>query len=132
MNPSRISRRALIAASAALLAACGGGLWIGVDDSDCCDGRPEVSLASAQTSVQAGGTLRVVAAASDRNGIDSVAFYRYDSGVWLRLGADGNSPWEWDVAVPADGRTTVDVFARARDNWGYERDSNIVSVPVTP
>ena len=124
-------RRLPALASALLLAGCGGGLWIGIDD-DCCRGRPDVSLATAQTSVQAGGTLRVVAAASDRDGIDSVAFYRWDGGVWLRLGADGNSPYEWNVPVPADGRTTVEVFARARDGWGNEGDSNVVSVPVTP
>jgi hypothetical protein len=128
----RPHRRLAIVASALLIAGCGGGLWIGIDGSDCCNSRPSVSLATAQTSVQAGQSLRVVAAASDRDGIDSVAFYRYDSGVWLRLGSDGSSPYEWDVAVPADGRTTVEVFARARDGWGYEADSNVVSVSVTP
>lgn len=128
-----LRRRLPALAAALLLAGCGGGLWIGVDDDDDFDGsRPSVSLATAQTSVQAGQILRVVAAASDRDGIDSVAFYRWDSGVWLRLGSDGSSPYEWNVAVPADGRTTVEVFARARDGWGYEADSNIVSVAVTP
>ena len=39
---------------------------------------------------------------------------------------------EADVAVPADGRTTISVFARARDAWGNEADSALLTVPVTP
>jgi hypothetical protein len=115
-----------------LLAGCGGGLYIGWggygDDT-----APAVSIATAQTSVPAGGMLRVVAAASDNDsGVDEVAFYRLDGGTAVRLGSDGSLPYEWDYAVPGDGRSTLRVFARARDGAGNEADSLVLAVPVTP
>ncbi len=112
-----------------LLAGCGGGLYIGWGGGDD-DGDPSVSITSAQASVAAGGVLRVAAAASDDSGIDSVAFYRLDGDIATRLGSDGGEPYQWDIAVPADGRSAVSVFARARDNWGNEADSALLTVPV--
>ncbi len=123
---------AALVAAALLLAGCGGGLWISIGDDDW-DGdgtAPSVSLTTAATSVTAGGTLRVVAAASDENGIDEVAFYRDDGGRWTRLGSDGRDPYEWLVPVPDDGRTVVSVFARATDGTGERGDSRVLSVPV--
>lgn len=120
-------------AVAVAASACGVGLSIGIEDDDWYGSdRPAVSIASPLTTVTAGQTARVIAAASDDDGIDSVAFYRRDGSVWLRLGADGSSPYEWDVAAPADGRTTLEVFARARDRFGNERDSEVLSITVTP
>lgn len=114
-----------------LLAGCGGGIYLGWGDYD--DGAPSVSITTAQTSVPAGGTLRVVAAASDDDsGIDEVAFYRVDGSVDTRLGSDGSAPYEWNVPVPADGRTTVSVFARARDGAGNTANSSLLTVSVTP
>lgn len=127
--------RQLIAALAVAvpLAGCGVGLSLGWSDDDWYrSDRPSVSIASPQASAPAGGSVRVIAAASDDDGIDSVAFYRLDGTAWLRLGADTSSPYEWDVAVPADGRTTLDVFARARDRFGHERDSDVLRFTVTP
>jgi hypothetical protein len=119
-------------AAALLLAGCGGGIYIGWGDYDD-DGAPSVSITTAQTSVPAGGTLRVVAAASDDDsGIDEVAFYRVDGSLDTRLGSDGSAPYEWNVPVPADGRTTVSVFARARDGAGNTADSSLLTVSVTP
>ena len=107
-----------------LLAGCGGGLYIGWGDYGD-DDAPSVSIASGQLSVAAGGTLRVVAAASDNDsGIDGRAA--------VRLGSVGGPPYEWDVFVPADGRTQVRVFARARDGAGNETDSTVLAVTVTP
>jgi len=119
-------------AATLLLAGCGGGLYIGWGNYDD-DGAPSVSITTAQASVVAGGTLRVVAAASDDDsGIDEVAFYRVDGAGDTRLGSDGSAPYEWTVPVPADGRTTVSVFARARDGAGNTADSNRLTVAVTP
>jgi len=115
-----------------LLAGCGGGLYIGWGNYGD-DRAPSVSIATAQTSVAAGGTLRVVAAASDNDsGIDEVAFYRLDGSAATRLGSVGSPLYAWDVAVPADGRTQVSVFARARDGAGNEADSAVLAVSVTP
>jgi hypothetical protein len=116
-----------------LLHACGGGLsltfgdFVGIDNSP-----PSVNLAAAVTSVQAGQQVRFVAAASDENGIDSVAFYRLDNGNAVVLGSDGDQPYEWIVTAPADGRTTLTVFARAIDNTGNRSDSASVTIAVTP
>lgn len=115
-----------------LLAGCGGGLYIGWGNYGDAS-APSVSIATAQTSVAAGGTLRVVAAASDNDsGIDEVAFYRFDGSAATRLGSVGSPPYAWDVFVPADGRTQVSVFARARDGAGNEADSAVLTVIVTP
>ncbi len=124
-------RPALVLAATLLLAGCGGGVYLGWSWGDDDGGPPSVSITSAQTSVSAGGTLHVVAAASDADsGIDEVAFYRLDAGAAVRLGSDGMPPYEWNVAVPADGRATLSVFARARDGAGHSADSAVLSVPV--
>ncbi len=127
-----MKRLAATAAITLLLAGCGGGLYLGW--GDCCDsGAPSVSITTAQTSVAAGGSLHVVAAAADNDsGIDEVAFYRVDGGSDTRLGSDGSAPYEWDVPVPADGRSTISVFARARDGAGNTADSNRLTIAVTP
>lgn len=115
---------------AAALAGCGGGIYLGWGDDDF--GPPSVSLAAAVSSVPAGGSVLVVAAAADENGIDEVALYRLDDGRAVFLGADGAAPWEWDVAVPDDGRTTLRLFARATDGWGERADSRELVLTVTP
>ena len=101
-----------------LLAGCGGGLYIGWGDYG--DNRaPSVSIATGQLSVAAGGTLRVVAAASDNDsGIDEVAFYRFDGSAATRLGSVGSPPYQWDVAVPAVGDTPKlqQAYARYLEN----------------
>jgi hypothetical protein len=120
-----------IAIVALAAAGCGGGVVIGFGDGGFDDGRaPSVSIATAQASVAPGGTLRVVAAAADDSGIDGVAFYRRDGGSWVLLGEDRREPWDFDVPVPADGRSQVEVRARATDRGGLEADSNVLAVPV--
>jgi len=118
---------ALVTACGALLTACNVGIWAGSDGQ-----APSISLAAATTSVTAGQSLRFVAAASDGDGIDSVAFYRVDASGPVLLGSDTAEPYQWDVVAPADGRTTLSVFARATDNIGDQTDSATVTVTVTP
>jgi Bacterial Ig domain len=133
MGSPRLRAFVALAVAAPLLAACGGGLWFSYssDDGDWDDDDPpSVQLAAAATSVQAGGRLEVVAAAADESGIDEVAFYRFDDGDWVRLGSDGDEPYEWSVPVPADGRVSVSVRARATDRAGMQADSTVVTVPV--
>ncbi len=126
-----MKRLALLAVTLPL-AGCGGGLYIGWGGGYDA-GAPSVSITTAQVGVAAGGTLRVAAAASDDgSGIDEVAFYRLDGAAATRVGSDGSAPYEWDVPVPADGRTTVSVFARARDGAGNTADSRLLTLPVTP
>jgi hypothetical protein len=128
MRPLRL---VLAAASALLLAACGGGLYVGVDVGG--DGEPpDVSITSAATEVLSGTSFRVVAAASDPDGIEQVWFYRLDGDRWTELEDchEESRPYECDVFVPADGRTTVQVRARAFDGWDDEANSNVLSLPV--
>ncbi len=118
---------------AVALAGCGGGFSLYIDGSDFDEyWPPSVSLAAAQTSVPAGQSLRLVAAASDESGIHSVAFYRLDGGSAVLLGSDGSEPFEWNAEAPTDGRTTLVVFARATDNAGNRADSANVSIAISP
>ena len=128
----RLCCRAGLWATAALLAGCGGGLWIGIGGGDWDDGTPSVSIATASAVAVAGGTLRVVAAAAGDNGIDRVDFFRRDSAGWSFLGSDFQVPYEWPVPVPADGRSMLELFARATDRAGQQADSEVLQVPVVP
>lgn len=111
------------------LSACGGGVYWGWGGDD---SPPAVSITTAATSVVAGQGVRFVAAASDENGIDHVAFYRVDAGGALLLGIDAAVPYEWFVTAPSDGRTSLSVFARATDNNGNRADSDTVTILVIP
>lgn len=124
------ARRLLVAAASSMFAACGGGLWVSIGDLDG-DGRsPSVSLVAAASAVAPGGTLDVAAAAADADGIEDVAFYRRDGGAWVFLGSDRQPPYEWPVPVPSDGRSTLEVFARASDRSGAQADSAVLTVSV--
>ncbi len=119
------------AALAVWLGGCGGGVYVGIGLGDDDGTPPSVSLAASPSSAAPGGRVRLVAAAADANGIDSVAFYRLDGGVPVLLGSDSVSPFEWDAEVPADGRTQVSFFARAQDGSGERADSASVSVSIS-
>ena len=125
-------RHALLAlAAAALAAGCGGGLYVGVDVGG--DGEaPDVSISTAALEAVAGTTFRVVAAASDPDGIEQVWFYRLDGDSWTQLPGckEEVRPYTCDVFVPADGRLQVQVRARAFDGWDDEADSNVITLPV--
>ena len=126
----RWRHRTLAVLASVLMAACGGGIYLEFDDYD--DLPPVVELAASSLSAFAGDSVRLVAAAADENGIDRVSFYRYDGNTAVRLGSDGFSPYDWQLLVPADGRSSVIVFARAFDNAGNATDSNLVTISITP
>jgi hypothetical protein len=117
--------------AAALGTSCGGGVYLGFG-AGFDEQPPAVTLTTASTSVAAGQTVHFVAAAADENGIDNVAFYRVDTNGSVLLGSDVSSPYEWTVTAPADGRTTLSVFARATDGTGNRADSDVVTLAVTP
>lgn len=105
--------------AAAALAGCGGGIYLGWGDDDF--GPPSVNLAAAVASVPP----------ADENGIDEVALYRIDDGRAVFVASDVSAPYEWDVLVPDDGRTTLRLFARATDGWGERADSRELVLTVT-
>ena len=91
---------------------------------------PTVTLTSPtnNSTYEAPATINLTATASDNDGIDKVEFY---SGTTLIAtdsnGADGyNATW---THVPTD---TSNVFARATDNSGAVRDSNIIALAILP
>ena len=92
-----------------------------------------MTLATSATSVAPGQVVRVVAAASDESGIDSVLFYRVDgANATTALGTDASAPYEWLVVAPTDGRNTLSVFAHAVDNQGNTADSAVLSIAIAP
>jgi ABC-type glycerol-3-phosphate transport system substrate-binding protein len=125
-----------VLAAALGLGGCGGGIQFGwgFGNGDGSDDTPSVTITTAQTSVAPGATLRIVAAASDQDGIESVAFYLLDASgnASALLGSDGVAPYEWNLVVPDDGRSEVRVFARATDAVGERGDSAVIAVPVAP
>jgi hypothetical protein len=115
------------------LGGCGGGVSFGFSGNFFDDIPPSVSLATPATSVRAGDPVRLVAAASDSDsGVDSVTFFRVETQGNTFLGTDRNAPYELTTTAPADGRTSLVVFARARDFDGNVSDSNAVTIVVTP
>lgn len=129
MDTSRWVRRTGAFVLVALLAGCGGGVWIGWGDDD---DWPDVSLVSSASSAIPGQTLRLSAAASDDDGIDHVDFYRIgEGGGWVHLGEDGSEPYQVETAVPSTSATRVRYIARAVDRHGNWADSDTVSVEVT-
>ena len=119
--------------AAALLSGCGGGVSIGIGGFFGDDVPPSVSVAATATTVRAGQAVRFVAAASDADsGIDNVSFYRLDGNNGVLLGTDLTAPFEIETIAPADGRTTLTIFARAQDREGNWADSLAVTIDVTP
>ncbi len=127
--------RLAAAAAAVALAGCGVSFGIGIGDDDWGwdDLPPYVTITSPVTTIAAGQPISFVADASDpESGIDDVRFYRVDGGTYTVLGGDGSAPYEWTTTAPDDGRTTLVVFARARDHAGNSKDSALLTITVTP
>jgi len=112
-----------------VMAGCGGGVYLDFGGDDL---PPVVDLSAASSSARAGDSVRLAAAAADENGIDHVSFYRYDGNTAVRLGSDDSSPYDWQLLVPADGRNSVTVFARAVDFADNVTDSRWVTISITP
>jgi hypothetical protein len=126
----RLRLRLLACLAGALLAGCGGGVYLGFG-WDFGDGfAPSVSLAVSPTEAAPGQVVALAAAASDFDGIDQVTFYRLDGGVATPLAGDGRAPYSLQTAIPLDASGSVSYFARAIDNSGDRADSNVVTVTV--
>lgn len=126
----RFTHRTLAWSACVVMAGCGGGVYLEFGGGD--DLPPVVDLSAASSSARAGDSVRLAAAAADENGIDHVSFYRYDGNTAVRLGSDDSSPYDWQLLVPADGRSSVTVFARAVDYADNVTDSRWVTISITP
>jgi hypothetical protein len=118
--------------AAALLAGCGGGLYIVFGGGDH-DLPPAVSLALASTTAAPGQVVRLVAAATDDDQVVEVDFYRVDpNGDTSLLGRDEQAPFDWNAVVPADALrgSSIGFFARAVDSAGQRSDSSTAFVTV--
>ncbi len=119
-------------AAAAVLVGCGGGVAIGFGGGENFDSSPpSVSIAASSLSVAAGQQVTLIAAASDESGIDAVAFYRLDPGEQRVLGTLARPPYTLSVTAPSDGRSVMQVFARAIDNVGKRADSQIIDIAIS-
>jgi hypothetical protein len=125
--PAR-AKAAVAAALAALLAGCGGGVYLGYDYIP--DDPPSVDLVVSTDVAAPNEAVRLLAAASDDFAVDRVSFYRIDAGRSVLLVTDRSAPWQLDTLVPADAVGSVRYFARAVDDAGQSRDSVVVTVLV--
>lgn len=112
---------------AAVLAACGVGVTLGIGPDD---DPPSVSLAAAPSSAAPGERIGLVAAASDDYVVREVEFFRVDARGDVSIGRDSSEPYAIETALPADALVEVRYFARAVDDAGQERDSREVAVAV--
>ena len=126
-RPAR-ARAAVAAALMALLAGCGGGVYLGYDYTP--DDPPDVDLAASTDVAGPNEAVRLVAAASDDFAVDRVSFYRIDAGRSVLLVTDRSAPWQLDTVVPVDAVGSVRYFARAVDDAGQSRDSAVVTVLI--
>ena len=119
----------LPAAALALLAGCGGGVYLSLGGSF--DEPPTVSLVASVSSAVPGQAVRLAAAASDDHGVDQVAFFRIENdSSQTPLGVDFSPPYELDTLVPATARLQVRYFARATDTAGQRRESATVTITL--
>jgi hypothetical protein len=115
-----------LAALMALLAGCGGDVYLGYDYIP--DDPPHVDLATSTDEALPNEVVRLVAAASDDFAVDRVSFYRIDGNRSVLLVTDRSAPWQLDTLIPADAAGSVRYFARAVDDAGQSRDSTVVTV----
>ena len=121
----------LVTATALLLSSCGGGVYLGWEDSGYDDFPPNVSLVASQSVAGVGSTVRLSAAAADDYGVSRVEFYRLDAtGRATRLGTDSFAPYQWDTTLPDSADNLVRYQARAIDDVGQVTDSAVVSVTL--
>lgn len=129
----RASRRRVFVSAAfcAVLAGCGGGIYLSWSDTGSNDAPPNVSLASSVSAASVGGTVRLIAAASDDFSVNRVEFYRIEpGGASTRLGSDGWPPYQWDTALPDSPSGRVSYYAVAIDDIGQTGSSATISVTV--
>lgn len=114
------------------LAACGGGIYLGLGYGDDLDQPPGVALTASAIEALPGATVRLAAAATDDFGVDEVQFLRRnDDGRDSALGSDGSAPYELDITVPAvPAGTVLRYLARAVDGARQSTDSTLVSITV--
>ena len=140
---SRVRSGYLAVLGASLLAACGGGVSLGFGSGSGVGAgvgftntfdrtAPSIALTASATTVQAGRSVRLAAAAADESGIESVSFLRLDGETASVLATVGSPPYEIDLIAPQDGRALLNVFARATDNQGTRADSARIVIAVTP
>ncbi|HET9822876.1 MAG TPA: hypothetical protein VFQ16_13725 [Burkholderiaceae bacterium] len=122
----RLLHRAVVPVLLAL-AGCRVGLSVDVGPGD---DAPEVSLAVAPQAAAPGGTVELVAAASDDYVVREVRFYRADAAGDVLLGRDALAPYALQTAVPAGAAGEVRYFARAEDDAGQVTESAVVVVTV--
>lgn len=119
-------------ACAAVLAGCGGGIFLGFEIGDSDDRPPNVALSSAVSEADPLAIVRLAAAASDDFGVDAVSFYREETaGPPTLLATVTLPPYQLDTQIPASAAGTVwRYFARAFDSSGQHTDSERVAITV--
>lgn len=129
VSASHRVRTWVLACGVALVAGCGGGVYVSWGSGGA---PPGVALTVQPTTAAVGQTVTLVAAASDDVGIDEVAFYRVDGGNHVLLHAYGPSGgYTLDTVIPPQAAGVgARYFVRATDVTGLRSDSDVVMVAV--
>ena len=114
----------------ALLAGCGGGVYLTVPIGGYPEGPPSVVMSPLPSFVEPRGVLTLGAGATSPYAIEDVAFYRIDGRFSTFLGADSFPPYQLSTGIPVDGRPTVAYFAEVRDAAGRVAQSQVVTSTV--
>ncbi len=135
----RFVKRVFALTLIAMTTACGGGIALGLDLGyagvyyEDTDSRPSVSLASSTSSARVGDVVRLVAAATDDYGVDTVSFFRVTSlGDTVPIATLRSPPYTIDVEIPNTSDGGIIFMARAVDNDGQYRDSELVLISIRP
>jgi hypothetical protein len=127
----RGARRVCLGLATALLASCGGGVYVGYDGSS--DSPPSVNLAVSPTAAFPGEVVDLAAAASDDYAVRRVDFFRSESiGGVVFLGSDSAPPYGLRTTLPNTPDAGVSYLARAVDDVGQVTDSAWLVVQVLP
>lgn len=129
-NFVRPLRNALVVPLLAVVAACGGGVY--VDATVPVGPPPDISIATSTDVAFRGDPVRLIGAVTASNGVDYVSFFRIDFGVATPLGTVFRPPLQWDTSIPINAGSTVSYYARACDAIGQCTNSNVISVAVVP
>ena len=96
----RAVRHALVVPFLAVVAACGGGVYV---DATVPEGPPpDIAITTSTEVAYRGDPIRLIGAVTASNGVDYVSFFRIDFGVAVPLETVFRPPLQLDTSIPVN------------------------------